>query len=378
MSQSLAKDILEIKNLCVSAEQTQLVRGLNLRLASGRITALVGKSGSGKTLSALTLQGFTPPGLSSSADIFLNGRRLDVASRRGKIFASVMQNPKSAFNPLLSIGAHAKETADAANLSRNLAPEAGFFKAMGLGVKRAKAAFKNQPASAQSQIKLAMRAVGLEEGALKLYPHEMSGGMLQRAMIALALLSGAKFIVADEPTTDLDLVSQAKILTLLRDAARQTGAGVLLITHDLSVVAKLADDVYVMERGELAQSGDTREIFSAPTLAATRELLRAHFALYAGMTGEFSRQKTANEAKFIKPGAYDLRTFIAQVAQDSEPGSCKLKFSEDKFTQANEPKEPEQIYAPGGLFGAAEAKFHAPSEPQGDDLKEGYKDEKRL
>ena len=378
MSQSLAKDILEIKNLCVSAGQTQLVRGLNLRLASGRITALVGKSGSGKTLSALTLQGFTPPGLSSSADIFLNGRRLDVAARRGKIFASVMQNPKSAFNPLLSIGAHAKETADAANLSRNLMPEVGFFKAMGLGLKRAKAAFKNQPASAQSQIKLAMRAVGLEEGALKLYPHEMSGGMLQRAMIALALLSGAKFIVADEPTTDLDLVSQAKILTLLRDAARQTGAGVLLITHDLSVVAKLADDVYVMERGELAQSGDTREIFSAPTLGATRELLRAHFALYAGMTGEFSRQKTANEAKFIKPGAYDLRTFSAQVAQDSKPGSCKLKFSEDKFTQANEPKEPEQIYAPGGLLCAAEAKFHAPSEPQGDDLKEGCKDEKRL
>ena len=378
MSQSLAKDILEIKNLCVSAGQTQLVRGLNLRLASGRITALVGKSGSGKTLSALTLQGFTPPGLSSSADIFLNGRRLDVAVRRGKIFASVMQNPKSAFNPLLSSGAHAKETADAANSSRNLAPGAGFFKAMGLGLKRAKAAFKNQPASAQSQIKLAMRAVGLEEGALKLYPHEMSGGMLQRAMIALALLSGAKFIVADEPTTDLDLVSQAKILTLLRDAARQTGAGVLLITHDLSVVAKLADDVYVMERGELAQSGDTREIFSAPTLGATRELLRAHFALYAGMTGEFSRQKTANEAKFIKPGAYDLRTFIAQVAQDSEPGSSKLKFSEDKFTQANEPKEPEQIYVVGGLPSVAEAKFHAPSEPQGDDLKEGCKDEKRL
>ena len=249
---------------------------------------------------------------------------------------------------------------------------------MGLGLERAKAAFKNQPASAQSQIKLAMRAVGLEEGALKLYPHEMSGGMLQRAMIALALLSGAKFIVADEPTTDLDLVSQAKILTLLRDAARQTGAGVLLITHDLSVVAKLADDIYVMERGELAQSGDTREIFSAPTLGATRELLRAHFALYAGVTGEFSRQKTANEAKFIKPGAYDLRTFSAQVAQDSELGSCKLKFSEDKFTQANEPKEPEQIYVVGGLPSVAEAKFHAPSEPQGDDLKEGCKDKKRL
>ena len=226
MSQSLAKDILEIQNLCVNAGQTQLVRGLNLRLASGRITALVGKSGSGKTLSALTLQGFTPPGLNSRADIFLNGRRLDVATQRGKIFASVMQNPKSAFNPLLSIGAHAKETVDA----RNLTPGVGFFKTMGLGLKRAKAAFKNQPTFAQSQIKLAMRAVGLEEGALKLYPHEMSGGMLQRAMIALALLSGAKFIVADEPTTDLDLVSQAKILTLLRDAARQTGAGGLLIT----------------------------------------------------------------------------------------------------------------------------------------------------
>lgn len=374
MSQSLAKDILEIQNLCVNAGQTQLVRGLNLRLASGRITALVGKSGSGKTLSALTLQGFTPPGLNSRADIFLNGRRLDVATQRGKIFASVMQNPKSAFNPLLSIGAHAKETVDA----RNLTPGVGFFKTMGLGLKRAKAAFKNQPTFAQSQIKLAMRAVGLEEGALKLYPHEMSGGMLQRAMIALALLSGAKFIVADEPTTDLDLVSQAKILTLLRDAARQTGAGVLLITHDLSVVAKLADDVYVMERGELAQSGDTHEIFLAPTLAATRELLRAHFALYAGMTGEFSHQKTANEAKFIKPGAYDLRTFGEQVAQDSEPGSCKLKFSEDKFTQTNEHKEPEQIYIPGWLLGATEAKFHAPSELQGDDLKEGRKDEKHL
>ncbi|VFS01096.1 nickel transporter ATP-binding protein NikD [Citrobacter koseri] len=164
-----------------------------------------------------------------------------------------MQNPRSAFNPLHTMAAHAKETCLASG----------------------------KPADDATLI-AALEAVGLENTArvLKLYPFEMSGGMLQRMMIAMALLCDAPFIIADEPTTDLDVVAQARILDLLESIMRSRAPGMLLVTHDMGVVARLADDVAVMDNGKIVELGDVETLFRTPQHSVTRNLVSAHLALY--------------------------------------------------------------------------------------------------
>lgn len=127
-----------------------------------------------------------------------------------------------------------------------------------------------------------LKAVGLEDAArvLRLYPFEMSGGMLQRMMIAMAVLCDASFIVADEPTTDLDMVAQARILDLLDNIMQTRAPGMLLVTHDMGVVARLADEVAVMDHGNIVEYGDVETIFNAPQHTVTRNLVSAHLALY--------------------------------------------------------------------------------------------------
>ena len=155
-----------------------------------------------------------------------------------------MQNPRSAFNPLHTMHTHARETC------------------LALG----------KPAD-DATLTAAIEAVGLENAArvLKLYPFEMSGGMLQRMMIAMA---------ADEPTTDLDVVAQARILDLLESIMQKQAPGMLLVTHDMGVVARLADDVAVMSHGKIVEQGDVETLFNAPKHAVTRSLVSAHLALY--------------------------------------------------------------------------------------------------
>lgn len=374
--------ILEIKSLSVASAQKSLVNGIDLWLQSGKITALVGKSGSGKTLSALAICGFLPPNLrcegeilldgaqirngklvrenskkfSLSRSLFKNGSRssgaadgvqnLDVtdsargdisggaglnlrgdelagsaneepqiktsagekprirtsggasedlkgsageilqngedkilqsaAAQRGsgKIFANIMQNPRTAFNPLLSMRAHIAETMRAA----------GSF---GEG--------------ARGEIAQTLRSVGLDESVLGLYPHQLSGGQLQRVMIALALFTRARFIIADEPTTDLDLAVQSTILRLLRQITSERGIGILLITHDFGVTASIADRVAVMSEGEIVERGSVREIFAAPQQAVTKELIAAHLSLYGGELAAASGFKSALSASSPAP-----------------------------------------------------------------------------
>nr|VUD29452.1 nickel transport ATP-binding protein NikD [Raoultella sp. NCTC 9187] len=164
-----------------------------------------------------------------------------------------MQNPRSAFNPLHTMAAHARETCRAVGRPPD---EAAFI--------------------------AALQAVGLENPAqlLRRYPFEMSGGMLQRMMIALAVLSEAPFIFADEPTTDLDAVAQARILDLLEEIVTSRGQGLLLITHDMGVVARLAHEVAVMDEGRIVERCDVATLFSAPRHPVSRRLLAAHLALY--------------------------------------------------------------------------------------------------
>lgn len=196
-----------------------LVHEVSLTLRRGRVLALVGSSGSGKSLT----------------------------------IATIMQNPRSAFNPLHTLASHARETCLA------LATPAD-----------------------DDTLTRALTAVGLDDPqrVLQSYPFEMSGGMLQRMMIAMALLSDAPFLIADEPTTDLDAVAQARVLDLLAAIMRQRAPGILLITHDMGVVARLADDVAVMAEGRVVEQGAVEQVFHAPRHAVTRALVAAHLALY--------------------------------------------------------------------------------------------------
>lgn len=244
---------IALQNIVLRAGQP-LVHGVSLTLKRGRVLALVGGSGSGKSLTCAAALGILPPGVRQTAGIILaDGKPVSPGELRGRKIATIMQNPRSAFNPLHTMAAHARETCRAVG----------------------------KP-SDDATLMAVLEAVGLEEAQriLKLYPFEMSGGMLQRMMIALALLCEAPFIIADEPTTDLDAVAQARILDLLAGIIQNRGPGMLLVTHDMGVVARLADEVAVMDNGNIVELGDVETLFNAPQHSITRSLVAAHLALY--------------------------------------------------------------------------------------------------
>lgn len=244
---------IELQNITLAADRP-LVHGVSLSLKRGRVLALVGGSGSGKSLTCAAALGILPPGVRQTAGTLLaDGKHISPCDLRGVKIATIMQNPRSAFNPLHTMATHARETG------------------LALG----------KPADDATLIQT-LEAVGLEnaERVLKLYPFEMSGGMLQRMMIAMAVLCDAPFIVADEPTTDLDVVAQARILDLLESIMQRRAPGMLLVTHDMGVVARLADDVAVMDNGNIVEQGDVETVFNAPKHNITRNLVSAHLALY--------------------------------------------------------------------------------------------------
>lgn len=244
---------LSLESITLHAERP-LVQDVSLTLQRGRVLALVGGSGSGKSLTCAAALGVLPPGVRQTAGrVLADGAIVSPQALRGVTVATVMQNPRSAFNPLRTMAEHARETCQA------------------LG----------KPAD-DATLLAALQDVGLEEAqrVLSLYPFEMSGGMLQRMMIAMALLSDAAYIVADEPTTDLDAVAQARILDLLESIVRKRQPGMLLVTHDMGVVARLADDVAVMDQGRIIEYGAVASLFHAPQHPVTRQLVAAHLALY--------------------------------------------------------------------------------------------------
>lgn len=244
---------LELQNITLHS-QRPLVHGVSLTLRKGRVLALVGGSGSGKSLTCAAALGVLPGGVRASAgQVLADGVPVAPASLRGQVVSTIMQNPRSAFNPVRTMWEHARETCRVAG----------------------------KPADPVAVLQV-MTSVGLEQPRqmLKHYPFEMSGGMLQRMMIALALLSEAPFIVADEPTTDLDVLVQARILDLLEHIITRRGKGMLLVTHDMGVVARLADDVAVMSDGHIIECGPVAQIFHRPVHPVTRELISAHLALY--------------------------------------------------------------------------------------------------
>lgn len=233
-----------------------LVDGIDLTLRKGEILALVGASGSGKSLTCLGLQDALPPGVRRTGGrVLADGVATEASNLRGRIVATILQAPRSAFNPLLTMRSHMQETLRAAGIHGD---------------------------AAERQMRDAIAAVGLadEQGLGGLYPFQMSGGMLQRAMIALAVMSGAAFLMADEPTTDLDTIAQARVLDVIERLVAERGMGCLIVTHDMGVVARLADRTAVMADGRIVEHGLTQALFDAPRHPVTRLLIETHLSLY--------------------------------------------------------------------------------------------------
>ncbi|WP_110581643.1 nickel ABC transporter permease subunit NikC [Helicobacter cinaedi] len=206
---------------------TPLLSSIDLELKRGECVALLGRSGSGKSLIAYALQGFMANNLTQiSGEVRLNNAAINPVAYRGRAFISIMQNPRTCFNPLLTLHAHCKESLKALKKPYN-----------------------------KAFILECFTQAGLDVAYLESYPFELSGGMLQRAMIALALLTQAPFIIADEPSSDLDKGKANEILSTLKSLQKQKSLGILLITHDLEVVAEYAERVSVISQGRIIERG---------------------------------------------------------------------------------------------------------------------------
>ncbi|CCH33103.1 ABC transporter ATP-binding protein [Actinosynnema sp. NPDC047251] len=250
-------DLLTISGLEVSFGDVRAVRGLDLTVAPGEILALVGESGSGKSVTARAVLGLLPPTARVRGSVLLGTRELVGAGEealrevRGRSVAMVFQEPATALNPVHTVGWQIA------------------------AVLRAHRGLTRQTAR-RDAVRL-LDLVGIPDPATRVrhYPHQLSGGQKQRVVIALALANEPDLIIADEPTTALDVTVQAEILALLRDLRDRLGTAILLITHNMGVVADLADRVAVLHRGELVEQAPVDELFAAPTRAYTRELLAA-------------------------------------------------------------------------------------------------------
>jgi peptide/nickel transport system ATP-binding protein len=256
-----AAPLLEISNLSLSAKQADgsdldLVRDLNLNVARGQSVGLLGESGSGKSLTALALLGLLPPGVHrASGQVHFDGTELQalpesqLRSFRGGRIALVFQDPATALNPVLRVGFQIDEVLQ---LHRKL----------------------NKQQRQQEVLRL-LEEVQLPEPELLIrrYPHELSGGQRQRIMIAMALAGEPELLVADEPTTALDVTVQAEILKLIAQIRSQRQLSMLWISHDLGVVAACCDQVAVLYRGDLVETGSVAEVFATPKHAHTQFLL---------------------------------------------------------------------------------------------------------
>jgi len=248
--------LLSIEQLQVCIAGRPLIHGLDLQLRAGQILGLVGESGSGKSLTALSILGLLPRGAQRAGRILLDGEDLLTKSERalnairGRDIGMVFQEPMTALNPLIPIG---EQVAEVLRLHGGLARRAALARA----------------AELLERVGLPAARFGLER-----YPHQLSGGQRQRVAIAIAIALKPRLLIADEPTTALDVSTQAQILELLRRLVREEGCALLLVTHDLAVVAELADRVAVLREGGVVEEGAAQSVLSHPREAYTQGLLQ--------------------------------------------------------------------------------------------------------
>ncbi|MDR7127349.1 ABC transporter ATP-binding protein [Pseudotabrizicola sp. 4114] len=278
----MTQPFLSVRNLSVSFGpngEAQVVRNVSFDLEAGKTLCIVGESGSGKSVTATSLMGLHP---AASTHITADRMELDgidllscdearFAQLRGTKMAMIFQDPMSSLNPALTIGFQLRE---AVFLHENLSRE-----------------------EQDARVLDVLRRVRIPDAERRMtsYPHELSGGMRQRVMIAMALICRPKLLIADEPTTALDVTVQAQILWLLGELQREFGTAIIFITHDLGVVAEIGDEVAVMYAGTLVEKGSALDIFDHPAHGYTAGLLSA--------TAEFHPGKAASKRLVEIPGS---------------------------------------------------------------------------
>ena len=251
----MSKHLVEISNLTIinqkSKEQTILVKGINLSIPKGKIVGIVGESGSGKSLTMKSLMGILPKGLEASYDRFeMDGKQ--VHNPKVLPLSMIFQDPMTSLNPLRTVRLHLRE------VLRRFQP-------------------KLTKEEREVAILEMLDKVGISNPELRLkqFPFEFSGGMRQRIMIAMALLTKPDMLIADEPTTALDVTIQAQILALLKELQEQLGLTVVIVSHDFSVIAGICDQVYVMRNGLVVEHAPVDTIFAQSLHPYTQSLLKA-------------------------------------------------------------------------------------------------------
>jgi oligopeptide/dipeptide ABC transporter ATP-binding protein len=276
--------LLDIRNLTLdfgtAPSSSRALDNVSLQINPGETLCLVGESGSGKSVTAMSIARLlsSPPAQYISGEVILDGLDVLRASKpqlrrlRGAVVSYVFQEPGASLNPVFRVGAQIKESLKL-----------------------------HRPAAANdTEVIRLLKLVGIPapESRLNNYPHEMSGGMQQRVMIAMALAAQPKLLVADEPTTALDVTIQAQILELLKDLKRDLGMSILLITHNLGIVAQIADRVAVMYAGQIVETGPAAELLRRPLHPYTQALMRS-----APKLGGADKRLTAIPGHVPAPGA---------------------------------------------------------------------------
>jgi peptide/nickel transport system ATP-binding protein len=314
MKESADAPLLELKSLTVSFATddgtVHAVDGIDLALRRGRTLGLVGESGCGKSVTSLAVMGLLPPENSKvGGEVRFEGRDLlkvaksELRDLRGARLAMIFQEPMTSLNPSYTIGNQIIEA-----IQRHQGLDAAEARAKAIEV-------------------LKLVRIPSAEKRVDDYPHKLSGGMRQRAMIAMALACGPKLLIADEPTTALDVTIQAQILDLMRGLRRDTGTAIILITHDLGVVAEMADDVAVMYAGQIVERAPVAALFarpehpytvgllgSIPKLDQKRERLPSIEGRVPDMTQPPAGCRFAARCPFVEPACRTEAPALAEVA----------------------------------------------------------------
>jgi len=244
------QNILEIKNLAVhyelEEETIKAVNGIDLKIAKKKALGLVGETGAGKTTTALSILRLVPnpPGVIKSGQILIDGRDVfslsmaELKSIRGNDVSMVFQDPMTSLNPVFTVG---RQIAETVRLHENISINAANIRAGEM-----------------------LELVGIPKDRGNDYPHQFSGGMRQRVLIAISLVCNPKLLITDEPTTALDVTIQSQVLKLMSDLKNQLGSSMLMITHNLGIVAEICDDVAIMYAGRIVEQGNLVDIFNNP------------------------------------------------------------------------------------------------------------------
>lgn len=259
-------DILSVQNLTTGLsnldKNTDIIRNISISVPEGEVVCIVGESGSGKSMMSLSIMGLLPSGVSiKSGRVLLNGMDLTrmtlgaMQQIRGNEIGMIFQEPMTALDPVFTVG---YQVCEPLRIHQGLSKPAARDRAEEL---------------------LALCGISIPRQRMRRYPHELSGGMRQRVMIAMALGCNPRLLIADEPTTALDVTIQSEVLSLILDLKDKFNTGILFITHDMGVVAEVADRVVVMRNGEVVEQGDVVSVFKSPQNAYTKELLAAAISL---------------------------------------------------------------------------------------------------